>query len=61
MVSEINKLLYRIMKDNNPLVSFDDFASISLLANGLMTKDEVEKKTDLRVLCSLYDIDYNQL
>ena len=61
MVSEINKLLHRIMKDNNPLVSFDDFALVSLLANRIMSKDEVEQKVDLKALCWLYDIDYNQL
>lgn len=59
MVSEVNKLIHRLMKD--PTSDFDDFALISLMANRLMSKEEVEQKVDLKTLCLKHNIDYNQL
>lgn len=59
MISEINKLIHRIMKD--PTSDFNDFALISLMANRLASKEEVEKQVDLKALCIKHNVDYNQL
>lgn len=59
MVSEANKLIHRLMKD--PTSDFDDFALVSLLANRMMSKEDVEKQVDLKALCVKHNVDYNQL
>ena len=59
MVSEANKLIHRLMKD--PTSDFNDFALVSLLANRMMSKEDVEKQVDLKTLCVKHNVDYNQL
>ena len=55
-VSEINKLIHRMLQKGD-----SDFAYISLMANGIMSREEVEDKIDLKALCAKHDVDYNQL
>ena len=58
-ISEPNKLIHRMSKDSS--CDFDIFAFVCLMANGMMSKEEVEEQVDLKALCVKYDVDYNQL
>ena len=58
-ISEPNKLIHRMSKDSN--CDFDAFAFVCLMANGMMSKEEVEEEVDLKALCAKHDVDYNQL
>lgn len=56
-MTEVNKLIYRMMKAQNP-EDEDAFGLVCLMANHMMTRNQVEKKVNLEVLCDKYDVDY---